>query len=335
MYDRGYRYEDEQYFCMFCEASSEQGVIYPEDGVLYDAQKAMKRHIEREHGSVLTALLGLGKKETGLTETQRTLLEYFAAGYSDAEIASKTGSSLSTVRNHRFALREKERQARVFLAIMGQLDSLAPPRTREAANREARVPSEFPAKGKKRQEALEEAIKRFQPGRFYTEAEVNELLGELYTDHVLVRRLLIEQGGLEREADGRAYWRKGETEMDKKAQMKWEYKNTRRPVGVYQVKCLANGKVYVGSSPNVDGMINRIKFELKTKMNRLPKLQADYDKYGADQFVFEVLELVKPESEGPQDTVAEGEQAKLLEAKWLEKLQPYGENGYNELEEEM
>ncbi|MBL0388410.1 DUF2087 domain-containing protein [Tumebacillus sp. ITR2] len=332
MYERGYRTEEDHYECLFCAASYEKGVIYPEDGVLYESEKAMKRHIEQAHGSVLTALLGLGKKETGLTDTQRNLLELFAAGYSDAEIAARVGGSTSTIRNHRFTLREKERQAKIFLAIMSQLDGLSPQRGRHSANHDHVGPSEFPTKAKKRLEALQDVIKLFHPNRRYTEGEVNDIIRGVYTDHVLVRRLLIEHDMLDREADGSTYWMKGALDMDKKAQLKWEYKNTRRPVGVYQVKCLVNGKVLIGSSNNVDGMLNRLRFELKSNMNRIPQLQADYNQHGADQFVFEVLELVKPESEGPQDFVAEGEQAKALEAKWLENLQPYGDRGYNEQE---
>jgi hypothetical protein len=323
---RGYSVEEEQFVCLFCGEAIERGVIYPQDGVLYEAEKFMKRHLEQAHGSVLNGLLGLGKKETGLTDTQRTLLELFAGGYSDAEIAAKVGGSTSTIRNHRFTLREKEKQAKVFLAIMSLLDGLAPQRGRASA---AAGPVEFPRKAQKREEALQAVAKRFRPGRRYTEAEVNEMLGEVYTDHVLVRRLLIEQGTLEREADGSAYWLKGATEMDKKAEMKWEYKNTRRPVGVYQIKCLANGKVFVEKSTNLTGMINRRGFELRQGVCQIKPLQADWNEYGADQFVIEILEEVKPQTEGLQDFEVEGEMAKELEAKWLETLQPYDERGYN------
>lgn len=324
-WQRGYSVEEEQFVCLFCGEVFENGVIYPQDGVLYEAEKFTKRHLEQEHGSVLTGLLGLGKKETGLTDTQRTLLEMFAAGYSDAEIAAKVGGSTSTIRNHRFTLREKEKQAKVFLAIMGLLDGLSPQKGRAATV----GPVEFPLKEKKRLEALQEVIKRFRPGRRYSESEVNELLGEVYTDHVLVRRLLIEQGMLEREADGRAYWVKGASEMDKRAELKWEYKNTRRPVGVYQIKCLANGKIFVDRNTNLTGIINRRWFELRGGISSIKQLQADFNQYGEDQFVIEILEEVKPPTEGIQDFEVEAELAKELEAKWLEKLQPYGEHGYN------
>lgn len=322
---RGYFVEEEQYVCLFCGEAFEKGIIFPEDGVLYEAEKFTKRHLEQAHGSVLSGLLGMGKKETGLTDTQRTLLELFAAGHSDAEIAAKVGGSTSTIRNHRFTLRGKEKQAKVFLAIMSLLEGLPPQRGRAVGA----GPVEFPHKAQKRKEALQEVGKLFRSGRQYSEQEVNELLGEVYIDHVLVRRLLIEDGTLEREADGSAYWKKGASEMDKRAELKWEYKNSRRPVGVYLIKCLANGKIFVDRSTNLTGMLNRRRFELKQGISNNKQLLADWKQYGEEQFVFEVLEEVKPSSEGMQDLEVEGELAQELEAKWLEKLQPYGDKGYN------
>lgn len=56
---------------------------------------------------------------TGLSDVQKRVLELFYQGAADAEIQAELGfGSTSTVRNHRFQLKEKERQARVFLALM-------------------------------------------------------------------------------------------------------------------------------------------------------------------------------------------------------------------------
>lgn len=50
----------------------------------------------------------------GLSEVQLELLRMLAEGCTDKEIAAQKRVSPSTVRNHRFKLREKERQARLF-----------------------------------------------------------------------------------------------------------------------------------------------------------------------------------------------------------------------------
>ena len=53
---------------------------------------------------------------------------------------------------------------------------------------------------------LEKAAGHFHPGKKYSEAAVNEVLKDLFEDHVFARRLLIDWKFLERTADGTAYW---------------------------------------------------------------------------------------------------------------------------------
>jgi len=110
--------------CMFCDETFSRGRIYRLGDDLVEAELAMKEHIRTEHGSSFEALLALGKKGTGLSDTQRSLLDHFYQGMSDREIQPLAGGvSLSTIRNHRFALRERARQAKVFLALMEMLES--------------------------------------------------------------------------------------------------------------------------------------------------------------------------------------------------------------------
>jgi hypothetical protein len=59
----------------------------------------------------------------------------------------------------------------------------------------------------KRTAQLEQAIAHFEPERRYTEPEVNEVLSQLFDDHVFVRRLLVDWGFFDRTADGSNYWR--------------------------------------------------------------------------------------------------------------------------------
>ena len=82
-----------------------------------------------------------------------------------------------------------------------------------------------------------------------------------------------------------------------RAEMKRAYKEKPPPMGVFAVRNRANGKVLVGSSLNVPGALNRIKFELTTGMPRLPALLEDWKRYGADNFSFEVLDVLKPSEE--------------------------------------
>ena len=58
----------------------------------------------------------------------------------------------------------------------------------------------LPAREKKRRIVLEWAARRVKPDRTYTEPEINAILVELHDDHVTLRRLLVDEGLLERDA---------------------------------------------------------------------------------------------------------------------------------------
>jgi hypothetical protein len=58
----------------------------------------------------------------------------------------------------------------------------------------------LPARAAQRGIVLEYLADRFEPGRDYTEPEVNEVLAAYYDDHVTARRLLVDEQLLERSA---------------------------------------------------------------------------------------------------------------------------------------
>ncbi len=106
-----------------------------------------------------------------------------------------------------------------------------------------------------------------------------------------------------------------------------EYKERVKPAGVYQVKNLSNGKVLLNSSLNLEGPLNRHKFMLKIGSHTNKELQKDWNELGPDQFVFEILEEVQQRKDDPNFNLKD--ELTLLEMIWLEKLQPFGERGYN------
>ena len=69
-----------------------------------------------------------------------------------------------------------------------------------------------------------------------------------------------------------------------------EYKERVKPSGVYQVKNLSNGKVLLGSSLNLEGLLNRNRFTLRNNSHTNKELQKDWNELGPDQFAFEVLD---------------------------------------------
>jgi hypothetical protein len=113
----------------------------------------------------------------------------------------------------------------------------------------------------------------------------------------------------------------------RRAELKQAYKEKPPPMGVFVVRNRANGKVLVGSGLNLQGMLNRIRFELSTGIHRTyPALQEDWNRHGADSFSFEVLDVLPPTEEPRSDPK---EELRVLESLWLERLRPYGEAGYN------
>ena len=357
------RPEAGRFTCLFCGYETEQGRIYPEGDLFYDAEKQIQLHIAKQHESSLNFLLQLDKRWTGLTELQIRLIRFFAAGVADQDIAVELGSgSISTVRNHRFLLREKLKQAKIFLAIGKLMENQA-----EANAAQKPVPpkahsdpetakilatyfpqgvdgplSIFPTREKRRLILLRQIITRFDSDRVYSEKEVNAILEKVYHDHVTIRRLLIDYGFLARRIDGSEYWRKppaseidpigqkeGEDMLiqpERKKELLREYKETPRPMGVFQIKNNVTGKVFLVKALDLPGIINRHKLELERSQHRNGKLQADWNQYGAAAFSFDVLATLKPEEFLPEQWPKAVEN---LFEEWLEKLQPYDEAGYN------
>jgi hypothetical protein len=115
-------------------------------------------------------------------------------------------------------------------------------------------------------------------------------------------------------------------EMKSKQEIKREYKERPKHAGVFQVKNTANGKVLLGSSLNLDGPLNSAKFMLSIGSHRNKALQQDWNEYGEDNFIFEILAVVEVKDDPHFNLVDE---LTLLEQIWLEELQPFGERGYN------
>ncbi len=109
-------------------------------------------------------------------------------------------------------------------------------------------------------------------------------------------------------------------------EIKREYKERQRQAGVFQIRNTVNGKVLLGSSLNLHGPLNSHKFMLEMGNHRNEALQKEWKAFGPDRFVFEILEVVRVKDD-PNFNLED--ELTLLEQIWLEKLQPFGERGYN------
>ncbi|MFD0716610.1 GIY-YIG nuclease family protein [Paenibacillus sp. GCM10027626] len=134
--------------------------------------------------------------------------------------------------------------------------------------------------------------------------------------------------------------------MNRRKELQNEYGMKKRVMGVFQIVNTNNGKVYVASSPTLESAWTREEFMLKMGGHMNKALQADWNETGGKGFEFEVLEELKLGDEVRNDykdiKSADGSggvrreviqayrnDLRQLEDKWLEKLQPYDEKGYN------
>lgn len=234
----GYVEDEENIQCLVCGETFTKGRIYEINSELYEAKKAAQIHIEKKHNSMLEYLLNMNSVFTGITDVQKQLLTMVSEGLADKEIASELGVASSTIRNHRYKLREKEKQAKLFLAVMellskdtnktiSKLDKgiiCDAHKTATTLDDRFNITDEekvsviknymenngalksYPSKEKKKIIVLEEIMKNFTAGRIYSEKEVNIILKRIYEDNATLRRALIEYGFIERLKDCSSYW---------------------------------------------------------------------------------------------------------------------------------
>lgn len=234
----GFIETEEDIKCIICEESFIKGRIYNIGNELYEAKKAAEIHIKDRHKSMLNYLLNMNSSYTGISSSQKAVIELIAMGLSDKEIAEKLGIANSTIRNYRYKLREKEKQSKLFLATMNLLS--------KNANKNINILGEdiicdahkgattlddrfnitkdekikvintyidengalrsYPSKEKKKVILLGEIIKNFNVGKKYKEIEVNRILKRIFEDYVTIRRALIQYGFLDRSRDCSEYW---------------------------------------------------------------------------------------------------------------------------------
>jgi len=88
--------------------------------------------------------------------------------------------------------------------------------------------------------------------------------------------------------------------------------------GIYQIRNTTNGKKYIGSSCNIIKRRYEHKYQLKRGTHGNSHLQRSWDKYGADSFIFEMIE-----------PVTDKEALIQCEQRWLDIVRANGDEVYN------
>ncbi len=84
-----------------------------------------------------------------------------------------------------------------------------PPEVLRAFIRDGRIIA-VPTKRTRRRLLLDQVAQAFEPGRKYPEAAVDEVLKAIFDDHCVLRRYLVDETFMSRNAAG-LYWRAGGT----------------------------------------------------------------------------------------------------------------------------
>ena len=81
--------------------------------------------------------------------------------------------------------------------------------------------------------------------------------------------------------------------MDRKKQLKEQYKQMRTDMGVFTVKKKNNNKYLLVGTQNLKGMMNRVKFQLENSSYPNIELQKEWNEAKPDDFEFTVLETLE------------------------------------------
>ena len=113
--------------------------------------------------------------------------------------------------------------------------------------------------------------------------------------------------------------------MDRAA-IKKDYLQNPPAAGIVKITNTGNGKMFICKALNAKGLLNRLHSQLKWHSHMNAELQADWDTWGEQHFKFEVIDTLAANEKSEKELATELAE---LEQLWLEKLQPYGENGYH------
>jgi len=63
--------------------------------------------------------------------------------------------------------------------------------------------------------------------------------------------------------------------------------------GIYEIKCLVNDRIYIGSSNSINRRFKIHKLDLTNNNHHNNRLQQDFNKYGISNFNFKIIEVLK------------------------------------------
>jgi hypothetical protein len=115
--------------------------------------------------------------------------------------------------------------------------------------------------------------------------------------------------------------------MTNRKTLKLQYLETKTRAGVYAIRNQITVRALVAGSTNAQGTFNRHRFELQYGQHRNARLAQDWVAHGESNFLFEILDMVKP-NEGRAFNAPQ--ELEMLVSLWRQEIPCVGELGYDE-----
>lgn len=106
--------------------------------------------------------------------------------------------------------------------------------------------------------------------------------------------------------------------MDRKKELKAEYKQMKPPMGIFMISSEGSNKCYIEATPNLKATMNSAKFKLGAGNHPNKELQKEWKEFGEAHFTLEILEELQYDED--ESKVDYSEELALLQMIWEEKL---------------
>lgn len=114
--------------------------------------------------------------------------------------------------------------------------------------------------------------------------------------------------------------------MDRKKELKEQYKMMKPDMGIFMIKSKFKNKCYIESTKNMKGTINSTEFRLKFGSYPNSELQKEWNEYGKDGFTIEILEKLEYDKDEAKTDYSE--ELEILEMEWKDRLSKQGMEFY-------
>jgi len=118
--------------------------------------------------------------------------------------------------------------------------------------------------------------------------------------------------------------------MDRRKELREQYKNMKPDMGVFIVRSNCSNKCYIEGTKDLRSAINRTRFILQYGGHPNKGLQKDWKELGEENFVIETLEKLPYDKDETKTDYHD--ELTLLKMMWEEKLQKEGMEFYQKKE---